>query len=107
MVAKAAGRSSQTEPNMSSNHNHDHHNHPSDHDHDHNHDHGGHDHGGETSPAVQTLIHKQIEFDKIRTLNESVTDAGRRVIEKTWQKRLDATPELVSDADEQLLIFVP
>ena len=74
--------------------------------HHHHHDHS-HDHSDETSPALQTLIYKQIEFDKIRTLNESETDAGRRVVEKTWQKRLDAEPQLASDADEQLLMFVP
>ncbi len=81
---------------------HDHH-----HDHDHSsHDHS-HDHSDETTPALQTLIYKQIEFDKIRTLNESVTDAGRKVVEKRWANRLDPAPELVSDADEQVLMFVP
>ena len=85
---------------MSSNHEH--------HDHDH-HDHGGHDHdhSDESSPALQTLIYKQIEFDKIRTLNERDTGSGRRVIEKRWQDRLNAQPELISDSDEQLLIYVP
>lgn len=89
---------------MSSSNDHHHHGH---HHAPHGHDHGGHDHSDETSPALQSLIYKQIEFNKIRTLNESETDAGRRVIEKTWQKRLDTEPELVSDTDEQLLIFVP
>ena len=77
------------------------------HHHHDDHGHNGHDHGDETSPALQTLIFKQIEFDKIRTLNESETDAGRRVVKKTWQQRLDAEPKLVSDVDEQLLMFVP
>ena len=84
------------------------------HDHSHsNHDHGGHDHdhshdhSDETEPALQSLIWKQIEFDKIRCLNEAETDAGRKVVEKTWQQRLEPEPELVSDADEQLIIFVP
>lgn len=89
---------------MSSNHEHHDHDH-----HDHGHDHGGHDHdhSDESSPALQTLIYKQIEFDKIRTLNERDTDSGRRVVEKGWQDRLNAQPELVSDSDEQLLIYVP
>ncbi len=87
-----------------SSHNHHH----DDHGHDHGgHDHSSHDHSDENSPALQTLIYKQIEFDKVTTLNESETDAGRRVVEKTWQKRLDTDPQLVSDADEQLLMFVP
>ena len=82
-------------------------------DHDHHHDHGGHDHhdghdhSDETQPALQSLIYKQIEFDKIRTLNERDRDSGRSIVEKTWQQRLDADPELVSDADEQLIMFVP
>ena len=76
------------------------------------HDHGshdrqqGHDHSDETESALQSLIYKQIEFDKVRCLNESETNAGRRVVEKTWQQRLESTPELVSDADEQLILFV-
>ncbi len=86
---------------MSHHHGHDH----SDHGHE-DHDHS-HDHSDETEPALQSLIWKQIDFDNIRTLNETETDAGRRVVEKTWQRRLDAQPELVSDADEQLLMFVP
>lgn len=86
--------------------------HPHDHDHsghghgDHDHGHS-HDHSDETEPALQSLIWKQIDFDNIRTLNESETDAGRKVVEKTWQNRLEPSPELVSDADEQLLMFVP
>ena len=72
---------------------------------DHGHDHG-HDHSDETEPA-QTLIWKQIDFDNIRTLNESEPNAGAKIVKKTWQQRLDADPELESDADEQLLMFVP
>ena len=88
---------------MSHHHEHDH----LGHDHgDHGHDHG-HDHSDETEPALQSLIWKQIDFDNIRTLNESEPDAGAKVVKKTWQQRLDADPELESDADEQLLMFVP
>ena len=88
---------------MSHHHEHDH----SGHDHgDHGHDHG-HDHSDETEPAFQTLIWKQIDFDNIRTLNESEPDAGAKVVQKTWQQRVDADPQLESDADEQLLMFVP
>ena len=82
------------------------HNH-SGHDHqDHGHDHG-HDHSDETEPALQTLIWKQIDFDNIRTLNESEPDAGAKIVKKTWQQRLESDPQLESDADEQLLMFVP
>ena len=73
------------------------------------HDHGdqAHDHSDETEPALQTLIWKQIDFDNIRTLNESEPDAGAKVVKKTWQQRLETDPQLESDADEQLLMFVP
>ncbi|KAL8943091.1 MAG: hypothetical protein Q9216_001291 [Gyalolechia sp. 2 TL-2023] len=84
--------------------------------HHHAHDHSGHgdhhggeghDHSDEIEPALQTLIWKQIDFESIRTLNEFETDQGAKIVEKTWPQRLNAEPELVSDADEQLLMFVP
>ena len=84
-------------------HSHDH----SSHDHgDHSHDHD-HDHSDDIEPVLQSLIYKQIEFDNIRTLNESEPHSGAGVVRKPWQQRLDAEPELTSDADEQLLMFVP
>jgi hypothetical protein len=84
-----------------SHHGADHHGHEH---HDHDHD---HDHSDDIEPALQSLIWKQIEFEKIRTLNESEVDAGAKIVEKTWPQRLDPEPELVSDSDEQLLIFIP
>lgn len=90
---------------MSHHDGHDHSNHSHD-DHGDDHDHD-HDHSDETEPAIQNLIWKEIEFEKIRTLNESEPDAGAKVVEKTWPQRLNAEPELVSDSDEQLLMFVP
>lgn len=83
-------------------HSHEHHDHGEGHDHGHD-----HDHSDETEPALQNLIWKEIEFEQIRTLNESEPDAGAKVVEKTWPQRLNAEPELVSDSDEQLLMFVP
>ena len=72
------------------------------------HDHGqAHDHSDEIEPALQTLIWKQIDFNQIRTLNESEPDAGANIVKKTWQQRMNSDPELMSDSDEQLLMFVP
>lgn len=50
---------------------------------------------------------QHIDFDKINTFNEAVTGSGKAIIQKTWEERLDDTKVLESDADEQLLIFVP
>lgn len=77
------------------------------HDHDHGHDHDGHDHSDDVTPALQHSLYQQISFDEVTTLNEAVRDSGRAVVRKTWAERLDAAPELVSDADEQLLMSVP
>ncbi|KAG8405608.1 hypothetical protein J3459_021649 [Metarhizium acridum] len=73
---------------------------------DHHHDHE-HDHSDDITPALQSSLYQQINFDEITTLNESVRDAGKAIVKKTWAERLSAEPELLSDADEQLLMTVP
>lgn len=74
----------------------------------HGHDHGEeHNHADEVSPALQTLIYNQIDFDKLRTLNEAEPDSGLSIVRKPWSQRMDSEPALVSNADEQLLMFVP
>jgi RNA polymerase I-specific transcription initiation factor RRN6 len=86
------------------------HNHSHDHSHDgHDHGHGGHDHdhSHDLTPALQSLLHEQIEFDKIVTLNEAVPRSGAKVVQKTWAQRLDSEPELASDSDEQILMTIP
>ncbi|KAI9753469.1 MAG: kinetochore-associated Ndc80 complex subunit spc25 [Chaenotheca gracillima] len=91
--------------NMAS-HCHDEH---SGHDH-HGHDHsggGGHDHSDDVTPALQKYLYQQIDFDKITTLNEVAPDSGTAIVKKGWEKRLDPQPELESDADEQLLMYIP
>lgn len=77
------------------------------HDHDHGHDHGEHDHTDDITPALQNILYSQIDFSALRTLNEDASNSGRAICQKTWASRLDATPELVSSADEQLLMLVP
>lgn len=83
-----------------------HHSHGEGHDH-HDHSHDGHDHSSDIEPALQSLLYNQIEFDKVITFNESESDTGREVLQKTWAQRLEPAPMLVSDADEQLLMVVP
>jgi PITH domain len=89
-------------------HGHDHsHSHSHDHSHGGGHDHDGHDHSHDLTPALQSSLYSQIDFDKIITLNEKEPGSGRAVVKKPWEERLDPTPELVSDADEQILMMVP
>jgi len=78
------------------------------HSHDHSHSNGSaHDHTDDLTPALQNLLHSQIDYDAIRTLNEATSGSGRAVCRKPWSQRLDPTPELESDADEQLIMHIP
>jgi len=77
-------------------------------DHDHSgHDHAGHDHSDDITPVLQYSLYQHISFDDITTRNESEPHAGKAIVKKTWAERLEAEPELESDADEQLLIHIP
>lgn len=76
-------------------------------DHDHSNHGDSHDHSNDITPALQTLLYEQIDFDGIRTLNEKESGSGRKIVQKTWAQRSDTEPELESDADEQLILHVP
>jgi hypothetical protein len=52
-------------------------------------------------------LYRHIEFDKITTFNEATPGSGKAIVKKTWEERLNDEPVLESDADEQLLIYVP
>jgi hypothetical protein len=93
---------------MSNHHHHDHsHSHSDGHGHGDGHDHAGHDHSDDLTPALQSLLYSQIDFDGIVTLNEARAKAGAAIVKKTWDQRLDREPELESDVDEQLLMTIP
>lgn len=97
------------------------------HHHDHGHCHGeDHDHTNDITPAIQSLLYSQINFDLITTLNgmrpviinqvlatspdfstETTPNSGASIVKKTWAERLNDIPELESDADEQLLMTIP
>ncbi|KFY35340.1 hypothetical protein V494_05995, partial [Pseudogymnoascus sp. VKM F-4513 (FW-928)] len=77
------------------------------HDHGHSHGDGGHDHSDDITPAIQHSLYQHIDFDAIRTLNEASPGSGAAVVKKTWAERLEESPELESDADEQLLMHIP
>ena len=83
---------------------HDHGGHAHGHDH---HGHDEHDHSHDLTPALQSSLYQQIDFEAVNTLNECQPKSGAAILKKTWAQRLDAEPELESDADEQLLMHVP
>ncbi|KAK5631251.1 hypothetical protein RRF57_006965 [Xylaria bambusicola] len=70
------------------------------------HDHE-HDHSDDITPALQHNLYQHIQFDDITTLNESERDSGKAIVKKTWAERLRLEPELVSDADEQMIVNIP
>ncbi|KAK7206586.1 galactose-binding domain-like protein [Myxozyma melibiosi] len=83
------------------------------HSHSHHGDGGGHGHGHSHShspPPEDTFdsqsLYKHINIDQVTTMNESEPDAGKGVI-KPWSERYDTTKILESDADEQLIMFIP
>ncbi|MCJ1369962.1 hypothetical protein MMC20_001174 [Loxospora ochrophaea] len=88
---------------------HHHHNHSShghgDHGHDHDHDHTE-GQVNEDADAAK-ILWKYVDFEGIRTLNESQSNSGAMIVEKTWPQRLEPEPVLTSDADEQLLMSIP
>jgi hypothetical protein len=88
---------------MSDHHRHHHGDHGHGHDHDDHGDPSEHEH--QTTP--EKLLYEQIDFPHVNTLNESEARSGVAILQKTWAQRLDADPELQSDADEQLLMTVP
>ncbi|RYP54056.1 hypothetical protein DL768_001058 [Monosporascus sp. mg162] len=70
------------------------------------HDHE-HDHSDDITPAIQHSLYQHINFDAVNTMNEAVPGSGKAVVKKTWAERMQVEPELVSDADEQIIINVP
>ncbi|KAK6510048.1 hypothetical protein TWF481_004761 [Arthrobotrys musiformis] len=73
----------------------------------HGHDHADHTHDDDVTPAIQSSLYNTIDFDAVSTLNESQPDAGKRVLRKTWAERLSTEPELESDSDQELIMFIP
>jgi hypothetical protein len=85
---------------------HDEHDH-SGHSHGDGHDHSSHDHTDDITPALQYSLYQHINFDDVTCMNEATSGAAKAITKKTWAERLQVEPELESDADEQLLLYVP
>jgi len=87
-------------------HCHDEHDH-SGHSHGDGHDHSAHDHADDITPVLQYSLYQHINFDDITCMNEASAGSAKAITKKTWAERLQQEPELESDADEQLLLYVP
>ncbi|KAF8458874.1 DUF1000 domain-containing protein [Terfezia claveryi] len=78
---------------------------------EHNHSNGGgsaHDHSDDVTPATHSTLYQYIDHPHIHTLNETIPNSGRAIVEKTWDDRLSPIPLLTSPADDpQLLMHVP
>ncbi|KAG0241261.1 hypothetical protein BGW41_006115 [Actinomortierella wolfii] len=87
-----------------------HHCHDEAHDHDHHHHgHDGHDHSHDRSPdegLVHESLFSKIDRDNVVCLNESEPGQGKSIL-KPWTDRMDDSKVLESDADEQLILFIP
>ena len=70
-------------------------------------DHSAHDHADDITPALQYSLYRHINFDDVTCMNELSSGSSKAVLKKTWAERLQQEPELESDADEQLLIYIP
>ncbi|CAG9784440.1 unnamed protein product [Diatraea saccharalis] len=75
----------------------------------HNHchdDHHDHDHSSSEEMGIQYNLYQKIDKDNLQCLNESIEGSGKTVF-KPWDKRLDRTNFVESDADEELLFNIP
>ena len=45
--------------------------------------------------------------DTANKVAEAAPNSGAKIVQKTWNERLNDEPELESDADEQLLMYIP
>ncbi|XP_050361663.1 PITH domain-containing protein CG6153 [Nymphalis io] len=72
------------------------------------HSHCNHDHSHENLDeiGIQYNLFEKIDIENLQCLNESIDGAGKTVF-KPWEKRLDRTQYVESDADEELLFNIP
>mmetsp|Transcript_6591 Transcript_6591/g.19966 ORF Transcript_6591/g.19966 Transcript_6591/m.19966 type:complete len:208 (+) Transcript_6591:131-754(+) len=71
----------------------------------HSHSCEGHSHNAAESGEGWDL-YKEVDKERCSALNETEAGSVKNIL-RPWEKRLDPEPVMVSDADEQLLIFLP
>ncbi|KAI8992372.1 galactose-binding domain-like protein [Pilobolus umbonatus] len=69
-------------------------------------EHCDHDHSDLPESGEQFLLYSKIDIDNVRCFNEAEPNSGSHII-KPWNERWEDTKYLESDADEQLIVFVP
>ncbi|KAI9264837.1 galactose-binding domain-like protein [Sporodiniella umbellata] len=69
-------------------------------------EHCDHDHDDLPESGEQFLLYSKIDLDNVRCLNEAEANSGKQVI-RPWHERMDDSKVLESDADEQLIVYVP
>eukprot|EP00038_Savillea_parva_P031251 m.84228 g.84228 ORF g.84228 m.84228 type:complete len:230 (-) comp9587_c0_seq2:35-724(-) len=77
--------------------------------HGHGHSHGGggcEDHDPDPERGFEETLYPFVDIPQVTCLNESTEGAGRSCI-RPWSERADETKFVESDADEQLLFFIP
>ncbi|KAJ2710908.1 hypothetical protein H4R19_003509 [Coemansia spiralis] len=84
-------------------HSHDGHGHSHSHGHDHDHD---HDHDAEADTGLRDSLFGKVAVGRAWCLNEQTPGSVCGVF-KPWHQRLDTTCGIASDADEELLVYVP
>ncbi|KAJ1664004.1 hypothetical protein IW140_004418 [Coemansia sp. RSA 1813] len=78
-----------------------------DHSHSHSHSHShDHSHDAEADTGLADSLHRQLNIDEAWCLNEQTPDSIKTIF-KPWHERLDTLRIVRSDADEELLVFVP
>ncbi|RCH86983.1 hypothetical protein CU097_006287 [Rhizopus azygosporus] len=70
------------------------------------HEHCDHSHDDLPGSGEQFLLYSKIDLDNVCCLNEAEPNSGQKII-RPWNERMDDTKYLESDADEQLIVFVP
>lgn len=56
--------------------------------------------------GMEFSLYQRIDLARVRCLNERVTDSIRTVF-KSYENRLDTNQFVESDADDQLIIYIP
>ncbi|CEP19394.1 hypothetical protein [Parasitella parasitica] len=69
-------------------------------------EHCEHDHDDLPESGEQFILYSKIDLENVRCLNESEPNSGKLTI-RPWDQRQEDSKYVESDADEQLIFFIP